>query len=203
MISCTGLEVTMDKKTWKKICQGHEETMKDVYEQHNNHIFRTCYYILYDKQLAEDALQNTFIKAFRSIKQLKNREAFKSWLTKIAVRESQTLYQKKESMKAADADNVIISHAETPESIVISDEEKVMLSQALGQLEEDDRTILILFYFNRCRISVIAEHLQLPEGTVKWRLHKARQALLKRLMNHSFSRDIYRQGTGGVRRGES
>lgn len=124
--------------------------------------------------LLEDAVQESYLLVFRRLGQLRNREAFIGWLSRIVLHVSYRM--KKKNPEAA----------KFPEEISSGDHsqnvaDSVTLRTALEQLNQNDREVLILHELVGLSHGEIAYALRIPEGTARSRLHAARRRLAKLL----------------------
>lgn len=151
--------------------------LENLYHQHFNRIYRTAYLITGDHQMAEDATQEAFLKAFVKLDSLREIEKFGSWVAVIASNYAIDLLRKKKRMVLSDK---ISQHADENPGISPQESwEKAELSQevreALFLLEPEEREILVLKYFNELSIKEISTITDTPTGTIKSRLFRARQ----------------------------
>jgi len=134
-------------------------------------------------ELAEDITQESFVKAYFSLKKLQNPGSFKSWLFRIA--NNNTLdYLRKKRLPQVDVDEHIReSYVDdsTPEQRVISDVRTKHIQEALMQLKEDQRAILVMCDLQGLSYQEIAEALDIPFGTVQSRIFYARKKLKEHL----------------------
>lgn len=70
-----------------------ELTIRQMNDEHQTALLRMCYLYLHDVQLAEDAVQETFIKAARTLDKFRGESSVKTWLTRIAMRTWNVIYQ--------------------------------------------------------------------------------------------------------------
>lgn len=171
----------MDDRIISKLVDKDQEAFKQLYDLYKNEIYRTCFYIVFDKQLAQDLLQETFVLAYRHIGKVNKPESLKAWLTTIAIRQSRRFIQKEKKntwIEWQDHLTQAVSDTQTPEELLIANEQKASLLEALASLSMEARSILTLFYYNQLKIKEIAAAMDQPEGTIKWKLHQARKQLL-------------------------
>ena len=141
-----------------------------------------AYTYVKNEQDAQDIVQDTFIKAFNSLNQLKEINYFSTWLFKILIHESFRALKKKEQTLNIEAEL-------TKEMLVMQHEESTdyeFLHSALASLQKDYQLSLILHYFYGFKVVEIAELLDKPSNTIKMHLHRGRKALkgkLEKTMN--------------------
>ena len=131
-------------------------------------------YILTKEEDIEDAVIEAILKAYKNIKTLKNDDFFKTWLIRIVINESNNLYKKRQREIAFEKDHF--------SKIKVNDTYKdLTLHNAINSLDDDLRTITILFYFEDLKYKDIAKVLGIKEGTVKSRLSRAKERLFTML----------------------
>jgi len=154
-----------------------QDILAKLYHQHFNKTYRAAYLITGDHQLAEDATQEAFLKAFTNLHTLRDIDKFSSWVSVIASNYAIDLLRKKKRMVFSDnisqyADhNPVSSPQESWEKCEASQE----VREALSLLEAEEREILVLKYFHELSIKEIAAAMQVPTGTIKSRLFRARK----------------------------
>lgn len=145
--------------------------------EYGDTILRTCYLYLKDYHLAEDAVQETFIKAMEHYGGFRHRSSEKTWLTRIAINCCKNMMrtkwyrQEREELDDADAPDLADPIGELIE--------KSCISQGIMELEPDDREILILFYYQELKLKEIASVIGRSENASMQRLNRARKRLKK------------------------
>ena len=118
----------------------------------------------------EDAVSEAILKAYKNIKSLKDESFFKTWLIRIVINESNTLYKKRSREISVENEHFV--------NLQVNDKYKdVTLYNAINALDDDLRTTTILFYFEDMKYKDIAKVLDIKEGTVKSRLSRAKEKL--------------------------
>lgn len=174
-----------------------EVALIELMKEYGNYLTRTAYLLLKDQQLAEEAVQDTFITAFEKINQLANPEKLRSWLTSILINRCRS-YQRKRSWKHAFLPLSLIEpfkeeqRFESPEDQFFNLLEHQELSSAIHELEYKYREVIILFYFNEMKIHEISHYLKANENTIKSRLTRGRSQL----------KQILQRGEGEYEQGE-
>ncbi|MDZ7548791.1 sigma-70 family RNA polymerase sigma factor, partial [Clostridium perfringens] len=118
-----------------------------------------------------DAIQNTVIKSYEKISTLKNDNLFRTWIIRILINECNEIIRKNKRIISLDEG---IDH-ETYNDVY----EDIDLTRAINLLCEELRIVTVLFYFEDMTTKDIAMILEIPEGTVRSRLSRARQQLRK------------------------
>ena len=136
--------------------------------------------------LAEDIVQDAFVRAFTALASFRGGSAFYTWLYRIAMNSRRTYLRKSQATVTLqhDLDCQCQLHPHTPDSPtdrIERDETRVQVRQALSRLDENHRRILILREFDGYDYQKIAEVLRVNMGTVRSRLARARSRLKKEL----------------------
>jgi len=159
---------------------GDETAFAALFDRWYARIHAFSYRIVLDGHAADDAAQETFIRAAKSIRQLKNTATFESWLFRIAANQCRDELRRRGSQQRRvdlareempGADN---HHADAP----VSDR----VDAALRALPAKQREAVALVYFEECSHQDAAARLGCAESTVSWRIHLAKRSL-KKLLN--------------------
>jgi len=121
---------------------------------------------------ASDAIQETILKAYRNLNQLREPAHFRTWLIRILINECRTILR--QNRRFAATVNHLAHHAEQD---VASLEDRIELDELLKELDLDHREIIALYYIQDIPVKEIALILDISEGTVKSRLYRARAKL--------------------------
>ncbi len=175
-------QMNIHETNWVALARaGHPGAMHELYEKHRSRIFNLAYRYVRNVPDAEDILQDTFIKAFRSLKkcQLDDDAFFSSWIYRIAINCAMDHFRKRRhedgdedwrrDFLAADAGRAVAS----PESEYRRHEIKVQVQQVLGKLSARKRMIVQLRHYQQLKINEIAEFLGCSQGSVKKQLFLA------------------------------
>ena len=164
--------------------QGNEEAFTKLVEAYQTHVYNLCYRMLGEPELAEDAAQETFLRAFQHLHRYDSKRPFATWLLSIAAHYCiDRLRRRKFSMISIDDDEedggleLPDADAPNPESEMIHGEQQARMQSMLKRLDSVDRAAIVLRYWNDCSEAEIAETLHLTVSAVKSRLHRARREL--------------------------
>jgi len=139
-----------------------------------NALKRFVYFKTPSKADGEDVLQETLLAAYARRETLKNPNGFKAWLLRIAVNKCNDFYRQRAKLPGALTDSETALDNALSQSrygITVTD----IVQETLAQLDEKDVIILRLVYIDRFKQAKIAKMLDIPIGTVKSRLHTAKQ----------------------------
>lgn len=145
-------------------------------------LVKHAYYLVKDKDVAQDIAQDTWAVVVRKLHTLKEPRRFKFWIFNIARNKSADWIKSEQKNRALKAEIKQESSEFEPE-IETKNDNIARLRTALRKLPETKREILDLFYLESCNIQEISQILQIPVGTVKSRLFSAREHLKNILQN--------------------
>lgn len=132
-------------------------------------------------EIAEDIVQEAFVRALTHLDRFDTRFRFSTWIFTIAKRLYVNASQRHKPTYNTDIVGAARSHAGNPVSPAADEEQTGSLRDALQQallgLPEDQREVVVLFHQLDWPIATIAQHMDMPEGTVKSHLHRGRRRL--------------------------
>jgi RNA polymerase sigma-70 factor, ECF subfamily len=170
-----------DAECVKRVQRGDTESFEILVRRHQNTTFNLIYRFLGDYDEATDTAQEVFLSAYKSIQQFRGDATFSTWLYRIAFNHASTrrksLNSKLQRQVALEDDAVLVDCGDNPESSAERKEIQQRVQQALNSLDGDDAQIILLRDLQDVSYEDIAQTLDVPIGTVKSRLHRARQAL--------------------------
>jgi RNA polymerase sigma-70 factor (ECF subfamily) len=143
--------------------------------------FRVAYSVLRNREDAEETAQEAYAKAYRNFTKLRDHARFRSWLVRITWRLALDKQRSHKRRSLREQIHVEASERETSAESTISREVVKQVWQAIDTLPEKLRSVTILAGIEEYNTREVAELLGLPEGTVKSRLHEARQRMRKHL----------------------
>ncbi len=177
-MSTKTLRFETDKKYLSRAREGDIDAFGELVRANESFVISVCLASLKDVHLAEDASQETFIKAWRGIKNFKAESSFSTWIFTIAKNVCRDILAKE---KTAVELTENVADFSTPENEIIKKDESLRVRRALSMLSSEYKTILILREWQGLSYSEIADVLCLSEGTVKSRISRARASLLEKL----------------------
>jgi RNA polymerase sigma-70 factor, ECF subfamily len=173
-------EVKVDRDLVEQARRGDREAFAVLVHQVSDSLYSVAFRILRDAGLAEDALQNALVLAWRRLPKLRDADRFEAWIHRILVHACYDESQRARHWTA----NVRILPGDGPstpdgtDAVVDRDE----LERAFRRLSIDQRAVFVLHHYLGLPLVEIAELLEIPAGTVRSRLHYAiaglRDALL-------------------------
>ena len=165
-------------------CQtGDLEAFRALVERYHSTLFGTAYLMVQDRGRAEDAVQDALVQIWKHFPSFRSKSSVKTWLVRIVINEvKQQLRKKGLSMASLEETSEVASGQADSETVLICDEERRNLRQALARLPSGQRDAVVLRYFSGFTVPEIAIALRQPEGTVKSRLSRALE-LLKQIFS--------------------
>jgi len=165
-------EAAVDELTWVSRCRNGDETaLAYIIARHRNRLIRTASNLLRDRHEAEDVAQESFLKAFRELGRLRDDRAFSGYLYRICVR----LCMDRLRLKRAEPAEFDSVQEHTGGSI----ENRVVIEKCLSQLPAELKATLVLREIEQLSYEEVAEAMRVPIGTVRSRLHTAREKFRK------------------------
>ena len=149
--------------------QGDKEAFLSLIDENKLNIYRVAKGMLREEKDIEDAIQNTIIKAYSNIKTLRQNDYFRTWLIKVLINECNMILRR--NKKTVAIDSVMENEPD------VDNFKDLDLTASVNSLSEDLRVVIVLFYFEDMSQKDIANLLDIPEGTVKSRLTRARKKL--------------------------
>jgi len=175
-----------DELTWViQAQQGSDEAFTMLVEEHQTHVYNLCYRMLGEPEAAEDAAQESFLRAYQNLQRYDRNRPFATWLLSIAAHYCiDRLRRRKLSVFSLDEENddgatfeIADPASPNPEAESVKREERDRLHILLKDLDATDRAAIVLRYWNDYSEIEIADSLNLTVSAVKSRLHRARRAL--------------------------
>ncbi len=182
-----------DERTERSIVDavigGDRDAFRDLVERESASVVRACYRVLGDRDEAEDAAQEAFVTAYRSLASWRGDGPFGAWLTRIAVRIALRLVHQRRSVVWLDqtgptqrdagapnergvAATLSSGPASDPAALTVRAEQAVGLRSAVSNLPEPYREVVTLRFFGELSLQEIARETDRPLGTVKTHLRR-------------------------------
>lgn len=176
----------IDQQAITRLKQGDLGGLDALVERYQLQAVRTACLITGDRRLAEDIVQNTFIRAAQRISQFDDRRPFGPWFLRSVVNDAvKAAKRQKRQLPLDDSENEetpdLLDPAPLPEEQVETEETRRVVWQALQKLPPNQRGAVILRYYLDLSESELAAQMKSPMGTVKWWLHAARSRLRRLL----------------------
>ncbi len=185
----------LDWAVVEKVQAGNVGAFDQLVQKYRQQIFAVIYNMTSNREDASDLTQETFIKAFQAIGRFKGKSSFFTWIYRIAVNTTMTFLKKRARRRYISYENIDeeASSAEIVERLTASNrsekgalvsELQEKLNDALQKLSAKHRTVVILHEIEGLEHAEIAEITRTSTGTVRSRLHYAKQQLQSYLQDY-------------------
>lgn len=181
-----------DEEAIARVLAGNTASFEVLMRRYNQRLYRTARAILRDDLLAEDLVQEAWVRAYQHLKDFAGRASFSTWVLRIAVNEGlarlrtgQRYAERRQEINAQGAGmDRFISPVPDPEQQASASEIRVLLEQLIDGLPDANRAVFMLRDVEGLSTADAAEVLSITEDNVKVRLHRARTALRDMLALH-------------------
>lgn len=180
-----------DFRVIREAVSGSQDAYKFLMKKYHDPIYNLIFKMIHDKSDVEDLTQEAFIKAFNSLPSFNFEFAFSTWLYKIATNNSIDYLRKKKiktfsinkpiETKDGEVEYEIPDSTFVPDQPVIFNQKRNIIQDAIDTLPEKYQTVIIMRHQEEKSYEEISEELNLPLGTVKAHLFRAREILYKQL----------------------
>lgn len=162
-----------------------------VVAQYHRDILNYIYRLVGNNYEAEDLAQETFIKAFQKFEDLHEKDKARSWLYSIARNVTIDYFRKNKKHRSLPLDNMILENYARATAVdyrddIIKKEVSQEVAGYLSALNEQDRMIVKLLYYEGFSYKEICDVMNINENTLKSRLHRARKVLLATIRANQF-----------------
>ncbi len=176
------METADSARLISRCVDGDEQAIEMLVRRHETDVFRLAFSVLQDAHEAHEVTQETFISALKALPSYRETSSFKAWLLAIALNASRSRLRKQKVLEKLRNTLTAIFRVETqkqvsPEDAVVQSEKETVIWNALNELDERHRIVMVLRYFQELPTTEIADVLSISEGTVHSRLHTARERL--------------------------
>jgi RNA polymerase sigma-70 factor, ECF subfamily len=171
--------------------QGDRNAFGELVRRHYQGMVRVVYQMCGDTALAEDATQEAFIRAWVNLPSFQPTAPIRSWLYRIAINAALDVLRKKPEISIEEEQVTMITDQNPgPESALMEKERTAMIQQAMKDLPEASRSVLVLREYGELSYQEISKVLDIPIGTVMSRLNYARNRLREILRGVLFQMEI-------------
>jgi RNA polymerase sigma-70 factor, ECF subfamily len=190
--------MTLRERMLLRRLRAHDErAFRELVEEHRDRVFNLTYRMLGNRAEAEDVAQEVFITVFKTVDTFREESKFSTWLYRVTVNHCKNRIKYLSRRHDRDQDELDEAVAQAtavaanapvppprPDRQLEGAQMEQILQEAIAQLDEDHRLLVVLRDVEDLSMEEIVEITGLPDGTVKSRLHRARLALRKKLTRH-------------------
>lgn len=187
----------LERSLLKRLRERDERAFRELIETHRDRVYNITYRMLGNRPEAEDVAQEVFITVFKTIDTFREEAKFSTWLYRVTVNHCKNRIKYLARRHERDRDELDETSSQTtgaingtplrnpqPDRALESAQMEILLQQAIENLDDEHRIVVVLRDVEDLSIEEICEITGLPDGTVKSRLHRARLALRKKLQRH-------------------
>ncbi len=191
------LEKFSEKEIIERIINGDKSLYEIIVRRFNPYLYKVGRSYNYNHEDTQDLMQDTFIDAYKSLKQFEGRSEFKTWIIRIMLnncyRKKEKSNVKNETIQAIKENSEpMFNHSENnTERIVQGHELKHIIETALGKIPFDYRMVFSLREINGLNVLETAQLLNISESNVKVRLNRAKSMLRNEIEKKYSSRELY------------
>lgn len=181
--------------------EGDRNAFSEIVRRYQDRVYSLAFRWMRDRQVAEEVAQDVFLALYRSLARFRGDSQLSTWIYRVVVNhcKNRKLYRNRRKMEQHEAlegerddgmERQFPAEGPGTDASVHRNEARQHLDAALEQLDEGQRQIIVMRDIHDMAYEEIAELLDLPRGTVKSRLHRARHHLARILGRHLDTEDI-------------
>jgi RNA polymerase sigma-70 factor (ECF subfamily) len=181
-----GRYMSTDYELITRVRAGDQQAFAELINRYKARIFHTTLRILGNREDAEEAAQDTFLRAYRGLENFRAEATFSTWIYRICVNACLNLLESRKRFKAQTIESTPAPELPFIESPELDFAEEDLRERILGVIETlpvKYRTVLVLFHVQHLAYQEIMEILQMPMSSVKTHLFRARAMLRERLLD--------------------
>jgi RNA polymerase sigma-70 factor (ECF subfamily) len=163
-----------------RVRDGDIDALGELYKRYKTKVYRTATAITHDERMAEDILQEVFLRVNRYADSFDQTQPFEPWVYRITVNLSYSWTNKAKrwvNFFQNAIERLRAPSKRDPERVTESREQRELLKRAIDGLPDSHRVVIILYYLEGLSVNEVAYALGVPGGTVKSRLYYAREKL--------------------------
>lgn len=171
-----------DNELIDEALKGNAAAFGQLVRKYQDRLYHVIAHVLGSNDEAYDVVQDAFVQAFVKLEGFTRSAAFYTWLYRIAINQALSRRRRKHATQSLEhlravAHHEPVDHGPAPDGPALQQERVERVRAALAALDEERRTVIVLREMNDLSYEAIAEILSLPVGTVRSRLHRAREEL--------------------------
>jgi len=188
----------LERSLLRRLRDRDERAFRELIEDHRDRVYNITFRMLGNRAEAEDVAQEVFITVFKTIETFREESKFSTWLYRVTVNTCKNRIKYLARRHDRDRDELDESsngqhgavgaigapQPKSPDRALESVQMEKLLQEAIAGLDEEQRIVVILRDVEDLSIEEICKITELPDGTVKSRLHRARLVLRKKLQRH-------------------
>ena len=187
-----------ERRLIRRLRERDGQAFRELVDTYRDQVFNLTYRMLGNREEAEDITQEVFVTVFKAIDSFRGDSKFSTWLYRITANHcknrikylarrhqlAKAEFDERISRDSAAAATTVPNQAKRPDQALEGALLDQLVQRVIATLEEDHRILIVLRDIEELTYEEICEITELPVGTVKSRLHRARMALRKKLAKH-------------------
>ncbi|OYT11587.1 MAG: RNA polymerase [Bacteroidetes bacterium 4572_112] len=165
-----------------KVLKGEDNAFSILIDRYKNLVFTLCYRIIKDKEYAEEAAQDTFLKIYKSLAKFKGEAKFSSWIYRIAYNTSldklKSIKRHSDSLSSINIDEYEFADMDSTMDILENNEFNSQIKSSIKKLDKEEAFILTLYYYEDMSMQEIADITGHKANSIKVKIHRSRQKLM-------------------------
>ena len=186
----------LERSLLRRLRNRDERAFRELIDAHRDRIYNVCYRMLGNRHESEDVAQEVFITVFKTIDTFREEAKFSTWLYRVAVNHCKNRIKYLARRHDRDRDELDDQSSGTngtpigaplpsaPDRALEGAQMEKLIQDAIAALDDEQRAVVVLRDVEDLSIEEICKITELPDGTVKSRLHRARLVLRKKLQKH-------------------
>jgi len=191
-----------DAELVRRFKEGERSAFAEIVRRYQDRVYTMCLRWMGDQQVAEEVAQDVFLALFRSLSGFRGDAQLSTWIYRVVINhcKNRRLYRRRRHADAHEPlegvpqeespDRQIADSGPATDAPLHAAQAGAVLNEALGALDEEQRQIIVLREMQDLSYEEIADILELPRGTVKSRLHRARSELAAVLARRISKEDV-------------
>ena len=199
--------MTTDRETVKKILDGDSQSFRLLVQDYQKLVAHVVFRMISNQADREEIAQEVFLKVYQNLSKFEFNSKLSTWIAKIAYNLSLNFLQKKKVTLLDDVKNqntdsgngklnsaieTVYDESDLPDTFTMVNQRNEILNEAIKKLPIQQKTIVTLYHLDEMSYKEIAEIMDLPEGTVKSYLFRARKSLKEQLLKEYQLEEIYK-----------
>lgn len=180
-----------DKQVIKRVLAGDKQAYAHIINTYKNPLYATILRMTKNPEMAQDFVQEAFIKVYEKLHVFDGQGNFKSWLYRVAINYCIDEFRKKSYQeKPSIIEENLLANSDTPEVILLKKERERQLEKLISALPTIERMVFLLRYRNECSYEEIGEILNIPLSDVRNKLHRSKKKMRNQVKEGSYFYDM-------------
>ncbi len=182
------MNINSDIPWIKQVLDGNTNAFRNIVNTHKDRAFNLAFRICRNREEAEEIIQDSFMKAYRSLGDFRMDSSFTTWFYRIVYNTSVSFLRTKKdnniNLDADFAEKYRYSEINSYEYEAESEYNRILVNKALGKLNDEERGIISLFYYDELSLNEIAAITGDSVSNIKVKLHRSRKIMSEALTSN-------------------